>query len=220
MPEKRSKSPRPTNTRRESSRLNKTIQSHYRTSEMLKTSINGTFMNTLNEHQTNELQQTTTNAHISTDSHEHILEPQVTAITETTNIETETTARLNITCAGFQYDTTTDYASNDKVTIGRMTDVCQHCNAQKWKKEPPTLCCSNGKAKLPLIEESPLTLKRLLEESTAISKHFRSNINKYFSAFQMTSFGTEHNLTSHALWTGEDGYPLYRRRECRRMQEK
>ena len=171
-------------------------------------------MNTLNEHQTNEhqtnehqineLQQTTTNTHyISTDSHEHTLEPQVTAITEATNIETETTARSNITWlnAGFRYDTTTDYAINDKVTIGRLTDVCLHCNAQKWKKEPPTLCCSNGKVKLPLIEEPPLIFKRLIEENTAISKHFRSYINRYNSAFQMTSFGIEHNLTNHGFFT-------------------
>ena len=77
------------------SRLNETIPSHDRTSEMHEASTNGTFTNTMNvhqtnEHQTNELQQTTTNAlYISTDSHEHILEPQVTAITEATNIETK-----------------------------------------------------------------------------------------------------------------------------------
>ena len=108
---------------------------------MLETSsTNGTFTNTdnghqTNEHQMNELQQTTTN------SHEHILEPQVTVITNATNTETETIARLNITWlnAGFQYATTTDYASNDKVTIGRMTDACPHCNAQKWNKKPPTM---------------------------------------------------------------------------------
>ena len=73
-----------------------------------------------------------------------------------------------------------------------MINVCPHCNAQKWKKESLTLCCSNGKVKLPLIKESPLILKTLLEENT--SNHFRSNINKYNSAFQMTSFRTEHNL--------------------------
>ena len=170
---------------------------------MLETSsTNRTFMNTLNKHQTNELQQTTTNAHyISTDNHEQMLEPQVTAITEATNIETETTARSNNNWlnAGFQYDTTTDYSCKDKVIIGRMTGVCSHCNTQKWKKEPPTLCCSNGKVKLPLIKEPPLILKRLLEENTAISKHLRSNIDKYNSEFQMTSLGTEHNLSNHAL---------------------
>ena len=82
-----------------------------------------------------------------------------------------------------------------------MTDVCQHCNAQKWKKEPPTLCCSNGKVRLPLIDEPSLILKRLLEENTVINKHFRTNINKCNSAFQMVSFGTEHNLTNHGFFT-------------------
>ena len=177
---------------------------------MLQTSsTKGIFMNTLNEHemnehQINELQPKTTNAHyITTHSHKYILEPQVTAITEATNIESETMARSNITWlnAGFQYDTTTDYASNYLVTIGRMTDVCPHCNAQKWKKEPPTPCCSNGKVRLQLIKEPPLILNRLLEENTAIQKHFRSIINKYNSAFQMTSFGTEHNLGNHGFFT-------------------
>ena len=82
-----------------------------------------------------------------------------------------------------------------------MKDVCQHCNAQKLEKEPPGLCYSNGKVSLPLVEEPPVILKQLLEENIAIAKHFKSNLNKYNSAFQMTSFGTEHNLTNQGLHT-------------------
>ena len=81
-----------------------------------------------------------------------------------------------------------------------MTDVCQHCNVQKWKKEPPRLCCSNGKVSLPLIDELPLILKRLLEENTATGKHFRNNSNKYNSALQMTSFKTEYNPTNQGFY--------------------
>ena len=73
----------------------------------------------------------------------------------------------NLAKGRFQYDITTNYANNDKVTIGRITDVRQHCNVQKWKKEPPRLFCSNGKVSLPLIEEPPLILKKLLEENAA-----------------------------------------------------
>ena len=127
---------------------------------MLETSsfTNGTFRNASIAHQTykqqtNELKQTTKNAQYnSTDSQEHILEAQVTAITDVTIIEIETTARSYITWlnAGFQYDTTTDYKSNYKVIIGRMTDVCRiamHRNGRKNHQH----CYSNGKVKLTLI---------------------------------------------------------------------
>ena len=155
-----------------------------------------------NELQTNKLQQTTINAlYISADSHEHILEPQVTGITEATNIETETTARTNIN-AGFQCDTTTDYASNDKVAIGRMTDVCPHClQCTDMEERTTNTLLLQWKGETPTHQDPPLILKRLLEENIAISKHFRSNIKKYNFAFQMTSLGTEHNLTNHGLFT-------------------
>ena len=73
-------------------------------------------MTTLNEYQRNELQTTTNELIISTDSHDRNLRSQVT---EATNIEIVTTASTSITWlnAGFQFDTTTDYASNDKVTV-------------------------------------------------------------------------------------------------------
>ena len=138
--------------------------------------------------------QTTINTITMTiDSHEHIQKSQVTIITRATNIETETRTTTTITWLNvdFQYDKTTDYATNDKVTIGGMTDVCQHCNAQKWgggggggSHQHSVLQWKNESS---THLGAPLILKRLLEENTATSKHFRSNINKHNCAYQMIS---------------------------------
>ena len=53
---------------------------------------------------------------------------------------------------------------------------------------------------LPLIEEPTLILNKLLE-NTATGKHFRSNLNKYNSVFQVTSLGKEHNQTKQRFYT-------------------
>ncbi|GFT86606.1 uncharacterized protein TNCV_5138521 [Trichonephila clavipes] len=53
------------------------------------------------------------------------------------------------------------------------------------------MCCVGGKIKLPHLEAPPEPLKTLLAGSTAESKHFLSNIRKYNTCFQMTSFGAE-----------------------------
>ena len=64
---------------------------------------------------------------MTTGRHEHIDKLQKTNLTST-NMETASTETINLIwlVTGFQYDTATNYASNDKVTIGRMRDVCQH----------------------------------------------------------------------------------------------
>lgn len=72
-----------------------------------------------------------------------------------------------------------------------MTEVCPYCKALKFKGETKGLCCANGKIKLPQLEEQPEPLKFLLAGYTAESKHFLSDIRKYNSCFQMTSFGAE-----------------------------
>ena len=72
-----------------------------------------------------------------------------------------------------------------------MTEICQSCSAAKFPREPPRICCSGGKVRLPEIEEPPEPLKSLLTGTSAESKHFFRNIRQYNSCFQMTSFGAE-----------------------------
>ena len=54
------------------------------------------------------------------------------------------------------------------------------------------MCCASGKVKLTLLAAPPEPLKTLLTETTSESKHFfLSQIRKYNSCFQMTSFGAQ-----------------------------
>lgn len=75
------------------------------------------------------------------------------------------------------------------VVIGKMDNLCLHCHALKFKKEPPGMCCSSGKVILSSINEPPEPLQSLVSGTTPLSKHFLENIRKYNSCFQMTSFG-------------------------------
>ena len=72
-----------------------------------------------------------------------------------------------------------------------MSEVCFYCKALKFNGETKGMCCAAGKIKLPRLGEPPEPLKTLLAGYTAESKHFLSNIRKYNSCFQMTSFGAE-----------------------------
>jgi hypothetical protein len=70
-----------------------------------------------------------------------------------------------------------------------MEMVCSHCQAKKFKSESPGICC-NGKIKLCQLEPPPQELLTYTSGDMSESKHFLSNIRKYNSCFQNTSFGT------------------------------
>jgi hypothetical protein len=89
----------------------------------------------------------------------------------------------------FAYNSSIDYHNHPHIMIGLMNVVCTHCGALKWKGEPPGLCCSNGKVKLPNLLPPVEPLKSLMSGESPQSKHFLQNIRKYNSCFQMTSFG-------------------------------
>ena len=89
----------------------------------------------------------------------------------------------------FHYDPKHDYTAEEIITIGSMSKVCNYCRAKKLGNEPPGMCCSNGKVQLAKFQEPPQPLKNLLIGSTSDSKHLLQYIQKYNSAFEMTSFG-------------------------------
>ena len=93
--------------------------------------------------------------------------------------------------SAFSYSPTIKYQTQPLTQIGSMTEICQSCSAAKFPREPPRMCCSGGKVRLPEIEEPPEPLKSLLTGTSAESKHFLRNIRQYNSCFQMTSFGAE-----------------------------
>ncbi|XP_065370863.1 uncharacterized protein LOC135963006 [Calliphora vicina] len=89
----------------------------------------------------------------------------------------------------FNYRTDMDYANDILVAIGPMNVVCQYCNAHRYKNEAPGMCSSNGKIVLPDMLPPPEPLKSLISGTSEDSRNFLSNIRKYNSCFQMTSFG-------------------------------
>lgn len=97
--------------------------------------------------------------------------------------------RVNLYRAAFNYDSTIEYDLHAPVNIGPMNQICQHCNALKFAKEKPGMCCANGKVQLPALNSPPEPLNSLVLGITPESKHFLSNIQTYNSCFQMTSFG-------------------------------
>ncbi|GFT42212.1 uncharacterized protein NPIL_502451 [Nephila pilipes] len=100
----------------------------------------------------------------------------------------------------FWYNPDENYSLTRHVLIGTMTVVCLYCKALKFSGETKGMCCAAGKIKLPQLREPPEPLKTLLVGYTAESKHFLSNIKKYNSCFQMTSFGAE-VITTHSMPT-------------------
>ena len=91
----------------------------------------------------------------------------------------------------FRYSPVDDYSLSRCVQIGTMSKICPYCKALKFNGETMGMCCASGKVKLPQLAAPPEPLKTLLTGTTSESKRFLSNIRKYNSCFQMTSFGAQ-----------------------------
>ena len=90
------------------------------------------------------------------------------------------------TFRALQYQSECFYNTTD---VGTLIINCQHCDALKFDKETETFCCSKGNVQL---EESPQLqpfLEHLYEGIDSSGKHFLTNIRKYNTVFQLTSFG-------------------------------
>ena len=89
----------------------------------------------------------------------------------------------------FRYIPVDDY--NRCVQIGTMSKICPYCKALKFNSETMGMCCTSGKVKLPQLVAPLEPLKTLITGTMSESKRFLSNIRKYNSCFQMTSFGAQ-----------------------------
>lgn len=56
------------------------------------------------------------------------------------------------------------------------------------------MCCSESKVSLALLKEPPQPLKGLLVGDDSSPKNSMSSLQKFNSAFLMTSFGTDHEI--------------------------
>lgn len=83
--------------------------------------------------------------------------------------------------------------------LGRMSEVCQYCEAFHWKEERLSkstkanvlfgTCCNSGRVHLPPLDPPPDTIRNLFAEQGPASKEFRTNIRQYNNAFAFTSLG-------------------------------
>ncbi|XP_074309151.1 uncharacterized protein LOC141643752 [Silene latifolia] len=98
--------------------------------------------------------------------------------------------------------------------IGDPEYECTKCRAQMWfqerkKKKKGTrcpklsLCCSDGKVKLPWLKEPRQLLKSLLSRQHPFSKHFIENIWAYNGMFSFTSMGGK---IDHSINQGRGPY--------------
>ncbi|XP_014772301.1 uncharacterized protein LOC106870662 [Octopus bimaculoides] len=88
----------------------------------------------------------------------------------------------------FSYNPNIQYDGHPDINIGDMSITCSFCNANKWSRETPAMCCTNGKVNPTPLQDPPQLLRSLYDGTNTESKHFLNNIRKYNCAFQMTSF--------------------------------
>ena len=92
---------------------------------------------------------------------------------------------------GMAYDDIKHHILTSVAEVGLMDQQCRHCNAFKYKGEPPCMCCGGGKNQLPELPELGEPLRSLLYNQDAQSKHFFQNIRAYNSCFAFISLGGE-----------------------------
>lgn len=90
----------------------------------------------------------------------------------------------------FDYNPQMSFNNISLLQCGEMNIHCRYCGAVKFKKEPPGICCANGKFKLESFRNPPDYLRKLLDGNDEYSKHFMTNIRSYNNAFSFTSFGS------------------------------
>jgi hypothetical protein len=153
--------------------------------------------------QTNALRASTSREQETDEEHELRLQRNsIRTAVQRQQTRSNTSNVMDWSLSGFNYNPNYNYTSDRIVLIGRMSSICQKCNANKWPRESPGLCCFNGKVDLPVLAEPPEPLKSFLSGITPESVHFLRNIQAYNTAFSMTSFGA--NL---ANLDGDDNPP-------------
>ncbi|UYV76497.1 hypothetical protein LAZ67_14000728 [Cordylochernes scorpioides] len=76
--------------------------------------------------------------------------------------------------SGLEYNAHIDYKADSSVDIGQMSRVCQFCSALRFRDEPFSLCCKQGRVSLPAIEFPPEPIFSLLSGLHPLSKRYRN----------------------------------------------
>ncbi|CAI2199425.1 17562_t:CDS:2, partial [Funneliformis geosporum] len=87
--------------------------------------------------------------------------------------------------------------------LGRMDQICTHCNAKFWINEKDksssltflsfAVCCASGKVNLPPSLKPPSYLLNLYTSSNSIATSFHKNIRGYNNLLACISFGANIN---------------------------
>lgn len=95
---------------------------------------------------------------------------------------------ISMNMIGFNYDSSVPYDEHPNLQLGAMDSRCIYCGARTWQGELASMCCADGKVRLPLLDNPP---EELLRGWTSDSKTFLKHIRRYNAAFRMTSFSGE-----------------------------
>ncbi|CAI0546115.1 unnamed protein product, partial [Linum tenue] len=93
-----------------------------------------------------------------------------------------------------------DFPVVEVFDIGKPSYKCVYCGAIMWKEESTkatrnsnepkfSLCCRQGKVKLPPRRQPPEVLNMLLQANTSMARHFLEHIRGYNAVLAFTSIG-------------------------------
>ena len=87
--------------------------------------------------------------------------------------------------------------------IGHMNYKCKDCGAHKFSAETSAACCSNGKVKIPDLQDPPETISELLDGTDTKSKVFRkySRVLNNNLAMASLKINTTQNVGFHPFIT-------------------
>ncbi|GIY14245.1 helitron_like_N domain-containing protein [Caerostris darwini] len=79
----------------------------------------------------------------------------------------------------FEYSADINYSAHSKIAIGPMDQICQYCQALKFRYEPPGMCCSLGKVVFLSLLSPPEPLQLLLAGKSNEAYHEKPIIVRY-----------------------------------------
>ena len=63
--------------------------------------------------------------------------------------------------------------NNTEDAIGKMDNICEECDALKFRKETGSTCCNNGKVQIPTFPKPPKEINKLWHDQTSKGRLFR-----------------------------------------------
>ncbi len=101
-----------------------------------------------------------------------------------------------------------DEIENNRHKFEKMNNICNHCYALKWKKEPKGFCCLNGQIVIAPLSPAPPSLHTLLTSNDPDSDEpYVNQIRAYNQVLAFTSIGAK---VDKELANAKDGVYTFR----------